>query len=545
MLPRVLRAVAIAVAVAALVDPAITRSRSALREVAVVAVDPADTLLRARVVSALPAPVTVTASPRATSDATIVLGARRIGEVPVAGRLLVLTPPAREPSVYFEAVSVPPQLSLESVAAVRVRLHARNITGRRVSLALLDGTLTVAAVELVLPAPTAVIDTVLTALPRAAGPWALRVSARGGEAVAYWDALTQVRAAAWRVLVYDARAAWLSTFVRRALEADPRFVVTHRVVTAPGVSRAAGPAPASLTDVAQLAQADVVVIGAPDALDAAATRTLERYARSGGAVVLLVDSLGGAALRSLSGVATWRETQGVRTATDARGARLTSARRLTPDPVLPTVIDGSLYRAALGRGSVLVSTALDAWQFRDAARSDFALLWPQLIDDAALGVVPGLSAELDHAVLGPGDSLWLSALATDGDALSLTLGDARRELPAGAAYQRIGWTAPTAAGSYVLRVTRATDTLELPLLVREDARHDALPDAELLAAWADATGGSKLAADSLTLLDTRLDALMAPAGESSWHPMREPWWILVFALALSGEWFVRRRSGLA
>jgi hypothetical protein len=545
MLQRALRAVAVAVAVAGLVDPAITRPRSALREVAVVAVDPADTLLRARVVSALPAPVTVTSAPRATSDATIVLGARRIGEVPVAGRLIVLTPPAREAALYFEAVSVPPQVSLESAAAVRVRLHARNVTGRRVSLALLDGALTVAAVELVLPAPSAVIDTVLTALPQAAGPWALRVSARGGEAVAHWDALTQVQAAPWRVLVFDARAAWLSTFVRRALEADPRFSVTHRVVTAPGVSRAAGPAPASLTDVAQLAQADVVVIGAPDALDAAATRTLERYARSGGAVVLLVDSLGGAALRSLSGVATWRETQGVRTATDARGARLTSARRLAPDPSLPAVVEGSVYRAALGRGSVLVSAALDAWQFRDAARSDFALLWPQLIDDAALGTVRGLAAELDQAVLRPGDSLWLSVVATDGDALSLAMGDARRVLPTGPAYRRIGWTAPAAPGSYTLRVGRGTDTVALPLVVHEDARHDALPDEALLAAWANATGGSALPADSLTVLAARLDALMAPAGETSWHPMREPWWILVFALALGAEWYLRRRSGLA
>jgi len=30
-----------------------------------------------------------------------------------------------------------------------------------------------------------------------------------------------------------------------------------------------------------------------------------------------------------------------------------------------------------------------------------------------------------------------------------------------------------------------------------------------------------------------------------WSPMREWWWILPFALALSAEWWLRRKSGLA
>jgi hypothetical protein len=28
------------------------------------------------------------------------------------------------------------------------------------------------------------------------------------------------------------------------------------------------------------------------------------------------------------------------------------------------------------------------------------------------------------------------------------------------------------------------------------------------------------------------------------HPLRSPWWMLLFALALSGEWVLRRHAGL-
>jgi hypothetical protein len=37
---------------------------------------------------------------------------------------------------------------------------------------------------------------------------------------------------------------------------------------------------------------------------------------------------------------------------------------------------------------------------------------------------------------------------------------------------------------------------------------------------------------------------VVPRAET-WHPMRSAWWIIPFALALSGEWWLRRRRGLA
>ncbi len=78
------------------------------------------------------------------------------------------------------------------------------------------------------------------------------------------DAGVQVAAARAPVLVFDARPSWSSTFVRRAIEDDARFIVGYRARLAPSLS--AGTANGRL-DAAALDLAAVVVIGGPDALD--------------------------------------------------------------------------------------------------------------------------------------------------------------------------------------------------------------------------------------------------------------------------------------
>ena len=52
-----------------------------------------------------------------------------------------------------------------------------------------------------------------------------------------------IRPTRWSVLFFDTRPSWMSTFVRRAIERDPRFVVTSRVVTSRNVSTDAGNPP--------------------------------------------------------------------------------------------------------------------------------------------------------------------------------------------------------------------------------------------------------------------------------------------------------------
>jgi len=86
--------------------------------------------------------------------------------------------------------------------------------------------------------------------PVGVGAAALRVVATlsGTADSAAADMVVDVRDARWSVLFFDPRPSWQSTFVRRAIERDPRFVVTSRVVTSRNVSVDAGEPPSRLDD---------------------------------------------------------------------------------------------------------------------------------------------------------------------------------------------------------------------------------------------------------------------------------------------------------
>ena len=86
--------------------------------------------------------------------------------------------------------------------------------------------------------------------------------------------------------MFDTRPSWLSTFVRRAVASDPRFVVTSRVQTSRGAGVTAGRAPVALGAPGVLDAFDVVIVGAPNGLTAADASSLETYMRDrGGRVV--------------------------------------------------------------------------------------------------------------------------------------------------------------------------------------------------------------------------------------------------------------------
>ena len=53
----------------------------------------------------------------------------------------------------------------------------------------------------------------------------------GGKDSATTDIVVDVRQTRIPILFFDPRPSWMSTFVRRAIERDPRFVLTSRVVT--------------------------------------------------------------------------------------------------------------------------------------------------------------------------------------------------------------------------------------------------------------------------------------------------------------------------
>jgi hypothetical protein len=53
-----------------------------------------------------------------------------------------------------------------------------------------------------------------------------------------------------------------------------------------------------------------------------------------------------------------------------------------------------------------------------------------------------------------------------------------------------------------------------------------------------------LAADAGSLASKLVSAIHPADRRMTWHPMRSAWWIVPFVLALSGEWWLRRRRGL-
>jgi hypothetical protein len=472
-----LRSSAVVIAVLALLDPALTRpvprATVALRGPA-----SSDSAWAAPLATAIRRAHDLI-DPRYRAEAVSVLvGAT--GPLPdsVTGPAVVLLPPARRPWVAFADVEAATQVGPGSTTLVRARVVLRPAGATQLALTLRDGARAVDSLLLPLPPGTVSIDTTLLLVPVDSGLRRLTVQASlpGTAAAARWEALLRVRTAPWRVLAYDPRPSWLATFVRRHLAADPRFSVTHRVRTAPGLTRASGDAPASLATAEALRGADVVVIGAPEALEASEIAALGQHLRAGGSLLLLPDSTGGEALAALSDQRGWRLVTGEQLGRDPWGRRLGAGRVLLPprpQRLEPLTVPALAWRAAVGPGTLLVHAAPDAWQRRDTAQGEVLAVWAALVEQAAL-----------------------EAQATPED-------------PA----------------------TR---------------RRDRAPDIALLSAWARATGGDTLAVDALDEMSATIDRVAGGAGTPArWHPMRSPWWLLLFGLALSAEWALRRRRGLA
>ncbi len=225
--------------------------------------------------------------------------------------------------------------------------------------------------------------------PLADGPRTLSVSAIpfNGEATAIDNAVdvgVNVSATRASVLVFDARPSWASTFVRRALEDDPRFLVEHRVGLGPAV--AAGTAGGRL-DARSLDLASVVIAGSPDSLSSRDVTLLERFVRMrGGTLILLPDRApGGVAARLFQG----RWTEHLEATPSPTGAPRASEtlRRFGASPfdIVLGHVKGSpvIVLSPAGNGRIVVSGAMDAWRYRDADGGWFDRFWRSLVLESA------------------------------------------------------------------------------------------------------------------------------------------------------------------
>jgi len=570
-----LRGVAVVIALAALVDPAITRDRRTKPVVIVSAMDSArDARLADAVTNALRGRFSVARSPVAGASGAVIVG----DGPPISGDefpspAFVVVADSGEPTVSIDRLDVPQATTLDERVPVLATVNVRGAAGRP-----LDVTLRVAGAAMDRVTRRVDHDSTFSIsmgfVPSSLGPAGVRVSASvdGAQSTTVADATLDVVSRRRTILFFDPRPSWTSTFVRRALERDPQFAVTSRTVTARNVSTNAGRPPATLDDPSTLSEFDVLVIGAPDALSARNVGGLEAFMRRrGGSVVFLLDDSTQGPYERLTRATAWSSSRGVpATFALSRGDSLTLRAAVTVAPArLPaaaTVIAGDtkpiVWETPVGAGRLIVSGALDAWRFRDPASSTFDRFWRTVIADAAASAPPPLLVETAPAIAKPGETVEVYAtirdVALDPDAasgagairpsISATLepGTRVRMWPEGNVGRFTGtMRAPRRPGVYRVTVASGGHTADIPLIVSADVRMATPSSPTLSSAWATSRGGRLFQARDIGRLPAALDAAIRPRSDRTvWHPFRSAWWILPFVLALSAEWWLRRRQGL-
>ncbi len=595
-----LRACAVLIAALAAVDPSVTTSRRSRPLISLVATDSLrDSVVLRQARAVLRERFTVIDAPLSSASGTVVVGAR----VPEAAQALaspvvVVMPASGAAQVAIRRIEAPSRALLHSRATVRVSLAVSGgaqMSAARVVVVELarlssagDEALVVSRERVTLHGDSVVP---LTFVPSRTDVAVLRVRAtiEGSADTVRSDLAIDVRAAQWSVLFFDRRPSWMSTFVRRAIERDPRFVVTSRVITSPNISRETGRAPESLDALVASSRFDAVVIGAPDALTTRDVAGVEVLLRSRGAsVLLLADNANAGPADRLLDFGGWRAAQRgsmsslapltIVGATAAGGeplrlrgrsvgvpARLpTNAQpiamlaRVSVTPAKGGAAETVIWRVPVGVGSLVVSGAFDAWRYRDSAQSTFDATWRDLVERAASDRPPLLDVQLSRTLVEPRERVSVSvgapldpsdgpnrvALYPAGNGVEKALLDFA-VVPRGADGAFIGgFRAPLTPGMYVVRVTRGGDSASTSLVVANNIARDAGANRDLLDAWVQSHQGRRMDRNAIGTLPTVVNGLITnPARATTWHPMRSAWWIVPFALALAAEWWLRRRRG--
>lgn len=558
----VLRTIAVAIAVAGVIDPMVTRARTSTPQIALLGGSaPEDSLTAARVRERL------RADGMQVSDALSPHDAARI----VVGPTLPALDARRVPTfayvpapVAVTRVAVPSRVRLTSQVPVSVWLTARRAA--TVTLELLDGSVVVAQDQVAL-APDSTASRALRWAPSSIGTHALtvRVSTSGTDTPTRVTRAVLVDSARWRVLAYDARPSWNATFIRRALERDGRFDVRSRVVAvrAPQatVARATARTPSSLSAL-DARSVDVIVVGAPESLPANELAALRRLVANDGVPLVLLPDDATPALAAWVGAGAWRaaprrESVALRAPATAAADSVATLRALVvaaptaiaagSDTLLTLGREPVVWRQPLGVGDVVVSGALDAWRFRDPDQSAFDQFWRTVVAAQAVRRAPTIDVWPDAISIRPGErpALTISAPAMPTVRWVPDSGTSIA-LPVAPTPQSSTWRALTPfladPQQGALHVVTASDSALVPIAVRMDASPATMPEPTIRTAWANAAGGQVVSTIDSLIAAVRRAAQPQPE-PLPWHPMRSPWWMLPFALALGGDWWLRRRAG--
>jgi hypothetical protein len=578
------RVVAFAIAILAVLDPSLTTSRSSRPLVSVIAVDSAqDASLVRRVEGVLARQFTVVRGTMPAASGTVLVG-DRLPDEGAAGPLMMVTPARGTPFLHIVGLDAPATPSVNAQVPIAATVVVRGARGRRLNVEAHVGEMRVAQQSMAIEHDTLEAEMLLHHVPTTAEATLLRVSARIEGTNIADEATTSIDATADRlaVLFFEPRASWLSTFVRRAAEGDPRFTVTHRVVTSRGMSNSGGPAPVSLRDAASLSTYGTIVVGSPEQLNDADVSGLETFMRDrGGRVVLLMDRRAAGPIDRLTGASGWRaarlpgvailqnESSPARRvafhtlraqeiawpSTLPRGAfvsEVSVARDSTRRPVV--------WSVPVGAGRLLVSGALDAWHHRDEA-SGFDLFWTTAIAELSASAPSALELNLTNRTIAPGQTTTITAwirdaalpkrsdrsatvsavLAGPSDTTNLRL------WPGNSPGTFTGSiVAPRVQGTYRVLASSGTDRSEASLVVDPSAHTASRDERHLMPAYAASRKGRVIPEGELTDLPRELSsAIQSVSRVETWYPMRSAWWILPFALLLGAEWWARRRRGLA
>lgn len=594
LLRRVLRTIAVAIAVAAFIDPAITSNRALKPEVVVQAVNAsADSALTGDVATRLAKSFTVLDVPYAGAAATVLVGSHvPVAASEAAGVVFAVIPDSSASAMSMEAVHAPARATVDARVPVTASAHAIGLKGKDVQFTLRANNSVIDRITHKVESDNERFESTLSYVPTVAGAIRLRVeSSVGNSKPNAADVVVDVRAQKWAVLFYDARPSWMSTFVRRALELDTRFAVTSRVVTSTNVSTDAGRPPGTLDDPSIAELYDAVVVGAPETLSERDVQGAERFLRQrGGSVVLLFDGNKSGAYSRLADIGSFTavtnptpaviadqvgDTLAMRATEWMYASRVpTGARVLASTRSANKSADGNaiVYSVNAGAGRVYVSGALDAWKFRDAAQSGFERFWQQTIADAASSSIDQIDLHVSAAPVRPDDATEIivssrrAALASaNGTTASTSIGSVAPiratatvsvESSSGSSPVRVWPTgapgvfrgtlnAPHDTGVYRISANVDGASASAPLVVATDVRSANPVDVSLLTTFTKARGGSVVPASRLSDMPGTIERVLRPDSRRVvWHPMRSLWWLMPFGLLLSAEWWLRRRRGL-
>jgi hypothetical protein len=372
-----------------------------------------------------------------------------------------------------------------------------------------------------------------------------------------------------RVLVFDARPSWSSTFVRRALEDDPRFAVEYRARIAPGLLAAlptVALAKVGALDARVLEAIEAVVVGGPDALTASDVALLDRYVTlRGGSLLLLPEQRPTGAVTRFFGNG-WTEQL---TPAPQQIGPLRATEILKTDSAPIAAVLGrageapAIVAVPSGHGRVIISGAMDAWRYRDHDAGALALsgvegfdrFWRSLVAEAAVAG-EALRIDIDSAVAARGQRVpftlryrTLEDFSAVEGRVSVQCGNAPaapvRVWPGGALGEFAGELPAVEMGQCRVDATVGNRSAVGFIAIADRPSRGVETTLAKLEHETRARGGVVAEAGGEEAIARALDHSTADSSRIvSTHPMRSAWWILPFAGCLSLEWWLRRRSGL-